>query len=84
MANVAPPHCIKQLGETKARPDQVEKPLHLLSRPTVLFFKKCGQYEEFRGAWKVWEELVLQVPFQQWVWGLCYSLNTHTPALPDL
>lgn len=24
--------------------------MHLLSRPTALFFKKCDQYEEFRGV----------------------------------
>lgn len=45
-----PSSCIKQLGETKASPGQVEKPIRLLSRPTALFFKKCGQYEEFRGV----------------------------------
>lgn len=44
------PLYIKQLGETKARPGQVEKTMHLLSRPTAPFFKKCSQYEGLREA----------------------------------
>jgi hypothetical protein len=44
------PLSIKQLGETKAGPGQVEKPVHLLSRPVALFFKRCSQCEGFREA----------------------------------
>lgn len=37
-----PSSCIKQLGEAKARPGQVEKPMHLLSGPTALFFRSMA------------------------------------------
>lgn len=38
------PLYVKQLGETKGRPGQIEKPMHPLSRLIALFFKKCSQY----------------------------------------